>query len=245
MSIVAADLICYGSLNRPEGDTAASGGGIDVENRPVFTQFSGNARLALISDGADTRDVNVKGRDTTGAKITETITLTGAVEVLSVATFERMLSVQAPTGSATRTVTAKQGSGGTTIGTIQVNEKGFYCVFIDSASEASATSRFEKTFWKNTHATLTLNAAKVRLSADPSAKIKTAVVAAKNDSTSVANRKTVPTGPTFVDDNVDQDVPATTLAAGEAIAVWWQEDLGINDAPVRSTFTARLAGTTV
>lgn len=244
MPIAPTDLIAYLSLNRPEDDVTTSGGGISVDHRPTFTQLTANALIAVISDGADTRVVTVRGRNAAGALVTDTITLTGAVEAVGTVTFERVLRVTVPTEDASRTVTVRQGAGGSTISTIPLNELGFQAMFIDSASSASPETRFEKFFWRNSHATLTLNAAKVRLSADPSSRMRQGIATTKNDTLSVANRKTTPGGITFVDDAVDQDVPGTTLEAASAIGVWMEQALLASDAPFRSTFTSQISGTT-
>lgn len=244
MPIAATDLIAFGAASRPEDDVAASGGAIDLTDRPVFTQLTANSVIAVVSDGADTRVVTIAGRNAAGARVTEALTLNGATEVVGTTTFERILKVTVGAADAARTITVKQGSAGPTRATIPINEIGVFALFIESASETAATTRFEKTFWKNIHASLTLNSAQVRLAADPAAKIRHGVVAAKNDSTSVANRKTSP-GVTFADDNIDQAVPGNTLEAASAIGVWWELALGISDAPVRNTFTSRVTGTSV
>ena len=67
----------------------------------------------------------------------------------------------------------------------------------------------------------------------------------KDDTVSIANRLVVPGGVTFVDDSVQQNVPGTTLEALTDIGIWVEQDLLAADAPIRSTFTHELAGTTV
>src|SRR4051794_19809861 len=115
MSIVAADLIFYSSASVPTDDASTTGGAIDATMRVGGTQLSSAAKLAFISDGTDTRSVDIVGRLASGVVATETVVLTGAVEVLSANTYERFLSVKAQTTSGTRTVTVKQGSGGSTV----------------------------------------------------------------------------------------------------------------------------------
>ena len=242
MSITAAELILYGVASIPIDDASTTGGAIDLTVRPVFTQFGSSAKLSLTSDGTDTRLVDVVGRLASGAIATETVTLTNAVEVLSVNTYERIESVKAQTTSASRTVTLKQGAGGSTIATIPVNEKGVYMFFQRSASSGSITDRYEKAFWKNTDATLSLLGAQVTLTADPAAKIKIGLATAVDDSGTVANRTTAPGGVSFVDDGVAQNVPGTDLAAGSAIGTWVNEHLAANDAAQKSTFTTQLSG---
>ena len=86
--------------------------------------WSAAAKVALISDGADTRVVTIVGLDNTGTPVpvTENVTLTGAVEVLSVATFTKVWAVYVASVSASRTVLVKQGAAGTTRGTIGLNK---------------------------------------------------------------------------------------------------------------------------
>lgn len=245
MAIQDTELIAYGSLNRPEDDVNTSGGAIDADNRPVFTQMAAQDTLEVLSDnsGDTTQQITVTGRDAAGAIQSDTKTLNGTTPVALTGTFERVLKAVLDSDGA-GTVTLRRASAGPTVGTIPAGERGFFAMFIKAASESGATTRYEKTFWKNTNGTLTLNDAKVRLAADPSAVIKQGVAASKDDSGSVANRKTSP-GVTFVDDSVDQDVPGTTLEAGSAIGVWWELSLGAGASPIKDTFTARLSGTSV
>ena len=245
MSILTTELIAYASASHPSDDVSTTGGAIDTNIRAEFTQFSAPAKLALISDGADTRSVDVVGRVASGVLTSETVVLTGAVEVLSVATFERILSVVAQTTSASRTVLAKQGSGGSTIGTINLNEKGFTAFFISSFSTTGTQTRFEKIFLKNTNATLTLTSSIVTLTADPQARIRIGVAASVDDTATVANRLTS-SGVTFVDDNVDQNVPGGgNLAAASRIGVWVEQALQASDAAFKTTFTTRLQGNSI
>ena len=244
MSIVAADLIAHGSASRPEDDSATSGGAIDLTHRPELTQLTANSVIAAVSDGADVRTLTVTGRDATGAIDTEALILTGAVEVVGAKTFERILKLELSAPDASRTVTVTQGSAGPTRATITPNETDRSGMFLKSASEASPVERYEKFFWKNTHATLTLNDAEVELTADPAAKIKIALATAKDDTVSTSNRKTSP-GLTFSDDGVALAVPGSSLAAAEAIGVWVEQSLIADDAAQKTTFTTQLSGTTV
>ncbi len=84
--------------------------------------FSAPAKVALISDGADTRQVYVLGV-VGGVPTVETVTLTGSSEVLSIATFDDApYLLMAGSVSASRTVTVKEGTGGTTRGTIDIGK---------------------------------------------------------------------------------------------------------------------------
>ncbi len=243
MPITSDDLVLYTSANHPTDDIGTSGGAIDATRRAEFAHFGSPARVALISDGADTRVATIAYRDAAGSYLTENVTLNGASEVLSIATAERLLMVTLDGTSPNRTVTVKEGSGGTTRGSIGLNETGIAACFIGSASESGTVNRHEKLFWKNRHTSLTLNAATITLTADPAARIKIGLAATKGDTASITNRKATPGGITFVDDNVSVAVPTNSLAAGEAIGMWVQQGLLANDAPIKSSFTARCSGT--
>lgn len=88
--------------------------------------LSAPAQIALVSNGSDTRTVRVRGKDAAGDPIDEDVVLTGASEVLTVATFSDWYLGAADAVSASRTITIKEGAGGATIGTIPVS---FLCCF--------------------------------------------------------------------------------------------------------------------
>lgn len=98
------------------------GSASDDDGSSELSALSGNSVIAVISDGADTRDVTLVGEDAAGARVTETLTLNGAVEVVGAQTFSKLYLAYISAGSASRTVTIKQGSGGTTRGTIAINK---------------------------------------------------------------------------------------------------------------------------
>lgn len=249
MSIVATELICYGSASRVSADTGTTGGAIDPLFRPVFTQMTGNSTLEAVSSSASdtTQIVTVIGRDATGTLSTSTVTLTGTTPVaLSPATtFQRILSVSL-SATCAGTVTVRNSSAGTAWGTVPIGEKGFYAMFINSASTGSTQTRWEKIFWKNTNGSLTLTSSQITLTADPNTPIfSIGVTAAIDDTTTITNRMTTP-GVTFVGLSVAQNIPnSQNLPAGSAIGVWIQQALPTNQTPLNSTFTTQLSGNTV
>ncbi len=110
---------------QPVAVTASIGLGFDDADDDESTggnlvAFSGAAKVALVSDAADTRSVDIFGLvGTTPTK--ETVVLNGASEVLTVATFATGGPFALHTTiSASRTVTIKQGTGGTVRGTIGI-----------------------------------------------------------------------------------------------------------------------------
>lgn len=247
MSISAAELIQFLSANMPTADTGTTGGAISTTGRPSLVQFSATANAFLISDGADVRTVDLTYRLASGVSGTVTVTLTGAVEVDSGIACERILRAVASGTSGSRTISVKQGSGGTVRATIPPNELTSTALFLNAASSPSgATVRYEKTFWKNTNGgSLALLDATVTLTADPLSKVTMGLDTSVDASTSAANRLTAPAGVSFVDDNVAQAVPGTNLAAGSAIGTWAKLSLAQDDTPAKSTFTTALAGNTI
>lgn len=103
-----------------------------------MTAWAANAKVALISDGADTRTATIIGMDNAGTPvpISENVVLTGASEVLSVATFSKVWAVILSATDASRTVLVKQGTGGTTRGTIGLLKK--LCFLFLSAGTVKA-----------------------------------------------------------------------------------------------------------
>jgi hypothetical protein len=92
----------------------------DASGTANLTAFSGAAKVALVSDAADTRAVDVYGL-VGGVPTKETMTLNGTAEVLSSATFDSgLVYALHTTVSASRTITIKQGTGGTVRGTIAI-----------------------------------------------------------------------------------------------------------------------------
>ena len=245
MPIVAADLVAYNCVNRPTNETATGGGAIDLKVRPTFTQLAADDDTEYVSTSTlDTQSSTVNGRSATGANVQEVLTLTGATVKTGTQVFERILD-QLLVSGAIGTVTFRRQPAGATIFTIVPPERGCSALFKRSASESGIAIRYDKTFWRNAHATLTLSAATVMLTADPDARIRQGVHTAKGDSVSIANRKAAPAGVTFVDDNVSQAVPTNALAAGENIGVWWEQNLPASDPAHKTTFTSQLAGTTI
>lgn len=246
MPIASTDLKKYAAANRPEDDASASGGGITTSHSLEITQPAAPTALEVVSSqaGDTTQVLTVKGRDSAGTLITATAALNGTTAVALAGTFERVLEAGL-SAAAAGTVTLRASGGGATVCTLPPGQLGQHILFKRSASDPTASRvRYEKEFWKNEHASLSLQNATLTLTADPAAKVEMGVAGAVNDTISVANRLTAPTGITFVNDNVAQSVPGGALAAGAAIGVWIKQTLAAGDAPVKSTYTTELSGDT-
>lgn len=245
MAILASDLKLNLSANRPTADTGTSGGAISTTSRPLSAQFSAAARPEIDSDNAaDTMNVTIVGRNAAGVEISETKALNGTTAVLFDATYERIMRITLASGAA-GTVTVAQGTGGTVRHTFAAGELVAAILFQGSASDPSVqTQRYEKTFWRNAHGSLALTAAEVMLTDDPDSRFHAAVAGSVDDTESVADRTTAPSGETFVDDDVAQTVPGGSVAAGSAIGHWIRQTLSAGASPAKSTLTSQLAGLT-
>ncbi|KKN22942.1 hypothetical protein LCGC14_0910170 [marine sediment metagenome] len=243
---VAADLQAFASLNMPDDDVGTSGGAIDLTTRVDFTPIAVDDDLEVVSDNAGdtTPTCTIEVRKTDGSVDSEVVTLTGITPVVfaTLGVVERILKCTLSTAAA-GIVTLQRSPSGATVRDIPVGELGFVRMFRKSASEAAATTRYEKFYWKNTHSTEALLGALVKQSLDPTAKITHDVALAVDDSVSVADRKTAP--PSLVFDDNDKAVPGTDLGAGVAIGVWLLLSLDANNAAIKDTYTSELSGTSV
>jgi hypothetical protein len=245
MAIATTDLILYGAAVRPVDDVVTGvGGAITLQHRPEFVQMVANGTVEVLSSAAgDTTQVaTLIGRNAAGALVTDTKTLTGTTPIAFTGTFERVLRVTL-SGTAVGTVTVRR-VGNETLGTIPIGELGFYAMFHDSASAAGIVIRAEKMFFRNSHATLTLNAADVTLTVDPDSRIRIGLDLAINGTlASTGNRTVMPVGITFSDDSAVLTVPGGVLPALAGIGVWVEQNLPASDPAHRSSYTTRLRGT--
>jgi hypothetical protein len=243
MSIAATDLKAYQAASMPEDDASAAGGAIATAGKVELTDISAADTVTYVSDGADTRNCTVTGRDAAGGIVIETKALNGATPVVGSQSFERILKVVLASGDASRTVTIAKTAGGATICTLEPNVTSTRRLFYDSSSATTgAKVRYEKFFYKNTHATLQLNGAQVTLTVDASAKINIGLATGKDDTGAVANRLAAPGGIAFSGVGIALTIPTGALASGETIGVWAQQSLAQNDAALKASFTTQING---
>ena len=101
-----------------------------------MTAFTASAQVALVSSGPDTRSATIYGLDGSGVPVSESVTLNGITEVLSVGTFSKVWAVKM-SAEASETVTVKQGTGGATRGTVAPNKETCF-LWVTPTSEATA-----------------------------------------------------------------------------------------------------------
>lgn len=237
---VSADLVLVYAANRPDDDTSTVGGAKDEAARPLDSQFTANAVVAAVSDGTDTRTLTIEGINSAGTVTSENFALTSTSEVTGSETWAVIGRVSLSAGSATRTVTIRQGAGGTTRHTLNPDETLGRTLFWESVSAGSSKTYYEKCFWVNTGAT-TLNSSTVEETADATGLYAMGLASAKDDSGTATNRLSAPGGVTFTSGS--QNVPGGNLLAGEAIGVWFRMALGADQSADDDSITNTLAGT--
>ena len=251
MSVASTDLVIYGSANIPTTDSGTMGGAIDTTVRYIFDSSSLANTLAdtleVLSSAAgdNTQTVTVYGRSSAGSIVNEVFTLAGTTVQNGATTFQTILKVVV-SASHTGTITVRKATGDTTVVAIETGVltvlRPFYNVSSD-VSGGSTRNFYEKVFFKNNHATLSLLSAVVSEQADPQGLITFDLEDAVNDNNSVASRlNTAPTGMLGSFDSSSKNVPGTDLAAGSKIGVWLKLTLPAGNAAVLDTLTLRIAG---
>ncbi|MDH5394500.1 MAG: hypothetical protein OEY11_15050 [Gammaproteobacteria bacterium] len=248
MSILQTELKKYAAASRPEDDASLSGGARDAACTLDVTQMAADDVLRAVSDAAGdtTQTLTITGRNAAGEIVTDPIALNGVTPVAGAVTFERVIKAVLSAACAGNVTLERNTGPNDDVVIIPAGMTDATALFIGAASEAAQTVRYEKEFWRNESAeSLTLNDAKIQLTADPSASVKIGVATAKDDTVSVANRLTAPGGVTFFDDAVEVNVPGNALALNESIGVWIELTRDAGAASLKSSYTTQLAGTSI
>jgi len=246
MPVLPEELKFYASLSRPEDDVAVSGGALDASCVLNVTQLAASDQIRAVSDNAaDTMNLTIRGRNAGGEIVSETLAMNGLTPVIFAATFERFISSTLASAAAGNVTIERNAGANDDIVVLPAGKTDATMLFIASTSEEAATTRFEKTFIRNENLTLSLTGAMIELTADPSTSIRIGVVTAKNDVTSITNRKAIPGGITFTDDGVAQAVPTGSLAANESIGVWVEMGRGALAVPIKTSFTTQITGQSI
>jgi hypothetical protein len=250
LPIVAANIIAFGSASMPDDDTPTGiGGAIDLTTRVVFTDISATDTVEMLSDnGADTsQTVTIFGRNAAGEIISELETLDGANEQTTTATFERILKI-VMSATAAGTVTIRKQTDDVEIAVLEPGVTQIRRPFYDASAEASGGAErdyYEKIFFWNDHATLSLTAAILKEQADPSSNIDFDIEASLDgtDDNGAGNRQTHDGGYTF-DSNDKNVVNSQNLTAQTAQGCWLRLKLPAGEASANDTITMRVTGNT-
>lgn len=249
MSIVASDIKVYGSVNMPDDDSSTNiGGAVDTTKKIEFTDIAPTGTVEALSSAAGdtTQTLTIVGRDASGVLQTETKTLTGATPVAFTTALERILKMTL-SGTCTGTISIREVTGGEVLATMEPGILIIRRPFYNAQVPAGGTAKYyEKIFFKNSHATLTLTEAKIQKSADALGKVAFGMEAALGGSgTNGAgnNRQVAPTAIAF--SGADQDVAnSKNHTAGTVQGVWLELTLASTDPSLKSSFTMRETGIT-
>lgn len=250
MSIVASEIIAYGSASMPDDDTPTGiGGAIDTTTRVVFTDITPSGAIEMTSSSASdtTQDVTITGRNAGGTIITDTQTVSGTGDVNFTGTFERILKISMD-ATAVGTVTIRKNGDAGDLATLEPGVTDIRRPFYDAAADVSGGSArdyYEKIFFKNTNATLDLTNSTIAEQADPSTFVTFALESSLDgtDTNGAGNRQTHTGGYTF--DNTTKNVAnSQSLTSGSAQGVWLKLSLAAGEAADNTSWTARVTGTT-
>lgn len=261
MSIVASELVLTGCANHQETDAGTPQGGAQaLDKKIVFADLTVNDQIEIVSDdAADTvRQWDVVGKNAAGVDVTENLTTNGTTPVVTTATYERLNKVvrTVPGGTPGTLTVQRDGAAGVlmTLEDAAASATGVEItecrkIYIGLVVPAVTDAFYEKLFYGNEHATLTLTAAKIQLSdvSDPTGTdLKIGGAATVDDSGTTTNRLTPPGGVVFVDNQVDQNAPGDgNLDAGEALGIWIENTVTGGAAAIKASFNIRLSGQTI
>lgn len=250
MPIVSSDIIVYGSAVMAEDDVTTNiGGAIDTSTKIVFTDIDATGTVESISSAAGdtTQTITVYGRNAAGELVSEAQTSNGTTVVAFTTNFERIMKVTISAAHTGTITVRKSGNAGDLVlaesGILAVRRP-FYNVAADASGGAQRTF-YEKIFFFNNHATLSLTNATIAEQADPSGNIAFALATTLGDTgdNGAFNRQTAPGGYTF--DNTTKNVANTqnhTAQTGQA--VWLELTLAAGAAATKTTYTLRESGQT-
>lgn len=247
MSVLASEIVIYGSTVMAEDDTTGSvGGSINTAIKMEFTDISPSGTVEMLSSavGDTTQTVTIHYRDTQGVLTSEQKTVNGTSVVAFTSTMERIMKV-VMSATATGTVTIRKSSVGATLVTMEPGitqvRRPFYNV---SAPATGSKIYMEKVFCRNNNTTTALTSATIAEQADPSTKITFAVAPTLEDTATTTNRITDSTALTF--DNTTKSVANSgNLTATSAQGVWLKLSLNDTDVATKTTYTLRVQGNTI
>lgn len=264
MSVTAADIVLYSSANMPESDSGTSGGAIDLTSRVVFTDISTTDNVTVISDAAgdNTQTVTVYGRTASGTLTSEVLNLDGTNRVTGGTNFERIMKVVVSAthagvitvtrdNSPTFTVIAEL-PGTNDIATAVLTIRRMFYGATANASGGADKDFYEKFFIKNMNAINALLGVTVIEETDgvdvggseANTGVTFDVEDAQNDTNSVANRLSAPSGMNGTFTSSNKSIPGTDLGPGDTIGVWLKLTLADGELPNKYTYTVEVTGST-
>ena len=210
--------------------------------------------MKIVSTAGDTGTVTITGRGSTGAIVSETLTLNGTSSVAGSTTFQRILKIVCASHSGI--ITVQDVSDSTNIVEIESSvteiRRPFYNVSADTV-DGSDRAFYEKVFVKNNNGSSSLLSASISEQSDGvdtagSGFVDFDLEIAKNDANTSTNRITAPAASGMLNsgtfDSSSKNVPGTDLGSGDSIGVWLKLSLPKGTAAANSRYTLRVTGST-
>lgn len=260
MPVAASDLIVIGAANHVEADTGTQGGARALEKKIEFTDLTVNDQIEILSSSASDTDqqYDIVGKDGAGADLTENLTANGTTAVVSVGTYERLNKVVRTAGSAlVGIITVQRDAAAGVLATLEnsgASQTGTEIfevrkIYIGLVVPGVTDDFYEKVFYYNAHASLTLTSAVIQLSdaSDPGTMdLMVGLEPTLDDSATTTNRLTAPGGVSFVDNQVDVNVAnSQNHTAGAAQGVWIENNVPNTESAGKFSFNLRESGQTV
>lgn len=252
MPVAESDIVVYGSALMPDDDTPVNiGGGIDLTTRISFVDIAATDQVEIVSDNAGdtTQTVTLDGRNAAGEKISDPVTLNGTTVAVSALTFERIEEILVSAAHAGN-ITIRDQDSDTEIAVIESGVLRIRRAFYGAAAEPAAGAErkyYEKVFFRNNHATLSLTNAQVLEQLDPSGLVAFALESTLNGTDTNGggnNRQVAPGGYTF-DSDAKSVANSQNHTAQAAQGVWLELTLAAGAAAQNTTYTLRESGETV
>ena len=252
MPVLDSDIVVYGSASMPDDDAPQDiGGAIDLTTRISFTDIAATDQVEIFSDNAgdNTQTVTLFGRNAAGELISDPVALNGLTVVSSALTFERIEKILVSAAHAGN-ITLRDQDSDTEIVVIESGVLQIRRPFYGAGAEAAAGAQriyYEKIFFRNNHATLSLTNAQILEQIDPTGLVAfglEATLGGTDTNGAGNNRQVAPAGYSF-DDTAKAVANAQNHTALAAQGVWLSLTLAAGAAAQNSSYTLRESGETV
>ncbi len=252
MPVIASDIRIYAAANMPEDNTSTVGGAVNTGIRVVFDDVAVTGPIKCSGDAtAGTGNLFVRGRNTAGSIISETVAINGTGFTNTTNSYERLLDcrLDKPNMSGS-VVTMYSNITGALIATLQAGVSGVRRPFYDAAADSAGGSQrifYEKVFVTNQNDVNALLTAQItEVSSGLFASINFAIESGTEGAQTVPRRtglNAVPTGVTVFGPGATS-FPGTDLGTNENRGVWLQMTLAAGAAAANSFYQMQVTGNT-
>ena len=251
MSVVANDIRIYAAVNMPEDNSSTVGGAVNTGIRVVFEDVHVTGPIKCSGDNtAGTGNLFVRGRNTAGSIISETVAINGTGFINTTNSYERLLDMRLNHSMSGSVVTTYSNITGALIATLQEGVSGVRRPFYDAAADsAGGSSRtfYEKVFVTNQNDVNALLSAQItEVASGLNSEIDFAIESGTEGGQTVPRRTgidSVPTGVTVFGAGAT-NFPGTDLGANENRGMWLQMTLAAGASATNSFYQFQVTGNT-